>query len=129
MRRLIRQPAAWLAAFMLWFATLWWLSSRVAHFPPALDFRLSDKLLHFGYFFAGGILLAAFLYRRRPQQADWRKIILFATTIVALIGALDEWHQSKVPGRSGNDPGDFSADLLGALSGTLALRFARRLID
>jgi VanZ family protein len=48
--------------------------------------------------------------------------------VVGLTGALDEFHQSHVPGRSGNDPADFAADLLGALCGALVFRKAHRLI-
>ena len=48
--------------------------------------------------------------------------------VVGLTGALDEWHQSHVPGRSGNDPADFAADLLGAVAGALLLRRASRWI-
>jgi VanZ family protein len=47
-------------------------------------------------------------------------MILVATPILlfALIGALDEYHQTFTPGRSGNDPFDWLADLLGAAAGT-----------
>lgn len=128
MRRLVRNSWLWLAAFALWFGTLWWLSSRVNHVPPALSFQFSDKVLHFGYFFGGGLLFSAFLYRLNPQTPNWDRILLMTYLIVGLTGSLDEWHQSFVPGRSGNDAADFTADLLGAFAGALVFRKAHRLI-
>lgn len=128
MRRTVRHPALWLGAFVVWFSTLWWLSSKVQHFPPGLDFRFSDKLIHFGYFFGGAGLLSAFLYRLQPERPDWRRIFLLTFLVVGLTGALDEWHQSHVPGRSGNDPADLCADLTGALAGTLVFRRFHRAI-
>lgn len=128
MRRLSRSPWLWLAAFAVWFAMLWWLSSRVNHFPSALDFRASDKVLHFGYFFGGAALFAAFLFRLDPAKPRWGRILALSITAAALTGLLDEWHQSHVPGRSGNDPADFTADVLGALCGALAFRRMHRLV-
>ena len=128
MGRIARHPLPWLAAFAVWFATLWWLSSRVNHFPPALDFQMSDKVLHFGYFFFGGLSFAAFLYRRSPERPNWDRIVLLSLLCAGLTGALDEWHQSMVPGRSGHDIFDFQADLLGSLCGALVLRRGHRLI-
>lgn len=129
MRRLVRNSWLWLAAFAIWFGTLWWLSSRVNHVPPALSFQFSDKVLHFGYFFGGGLLFSAFLFRLNPQTPNWDRILLLTYLIVGLTGSLDEWHQSFVPGRSGNDAADFTADLLGAFCGALVFRKSHRLID
>ena len=128
MRRLVRNSWLWLAAFAIWFGTLWWLSSRVNHFPPGLDFRFSDKLLHFGYFFGGALLFSAYLFRLRPSVPRWGRVLALTVIVVGLTGALDEFHQSHVPGRSGNDPADFTADLLGAFAGALVFRKSHRLI-
>jgi VanZ family protein len=128
MRRLTRSPWLWLAAFAVWFGTLWWLSSRVQHFPPALDFRASDKLLHFGWFFGGGGLFSAFLFRLNPAAPNWGLIFALTFLVCALTGATDEWHQTQVPGRSGNDPADFAADVLGAACGALVFRRFHRLV-
>ena len=128
MRRVLRHPAPWFAAFALWFATLWQLSSQANRFPPGLSFRFSDKVLHFGYFFGGGILFASFLFRLSPERPDWSRIVGLTVIVLALSGALDEWHQSMVPFRSGNDPWDFTADVLGALSGALLFRKTHRLL-
>lgn len=104
------------------------LSSKVQHFPPALDFRFSDKLIHFGYFFGGAGLFAAFLYRRKPEAPDWKRIFLLTILATGLTGALDEYHQSHVPGRSGNDPADFTADFIGGCAGVLVFRRFHRWI-
>lgn len=128
MRRLVRNPFLWLAAFAIWFGTLWWLSSRKNDFPPGLDFRFSDKLLHFGWFFGGALMFSAFLYRFDPDSPRWGRSLALTVLVVGLTGALDEWHQSHVPGRSGNDPADFAADLLGAFAGAMVFRKAYRLI-
>lgn len=128
MRRLVRNPFLWFAAFALWFGTLWWLSSRVNHVPPGLDFRFSDKLLHFGYFFGGALLFSAFLFRVNPSAPRWGRALALTMLVVGLTGALDEFHQSHVPGRSGNDPADFAADLLGAFCGALVFRKSHRLL-
>ena len=82
MRPLTRSPWLWLAAFAVWFGTLWWLSSRVNHLPPELSFRASDKLLHFGYFFGGAGLCSAFLFRLDPAKPRWGRI--FALAVIAL---------------------------------------------
>mgnify|MGYP001825094911 CR=1 FL=1 len=103
---------------MVWNTLLWFLSGR-----PVPEHRLppvpgADKLVHFAYFFLGALLLAGFLTRRAPTLAG-RQLLVTVTVILALIGLLDEWHQSWIPERSGNDLGDWLADSLGAFVGTL----------
>jgi VanZ family protein len=41
---------------------------------------------------------------------------------MALIGFLDEWHQLSTPGRSGGDPWDWLADLLGGAVGAFIFK-------
>jgi len=116
-------PAFWLTGFATWFGTLWWLSSRLRpleHIPPI---PFLDKILHFGWFCGGAGLLAAFLLRLKPAAPPSFHRNLLAIVLLAGIGALDEWHQSWVPGRSGNDPGDWIADVLGSIAGILVFRF------
>lgn len=128
MPRLPRNPKFWLAGFLIWFAILWGLSSFKLpgdFIPPVNHF---DKIEHFGYFFGGGGLLCAWLYRRNPEQPDWRKLIVTAVVLIALIGALDEYHQSFTPGRSGNDPFDWLADVLGATAGAFTFKRMHHLV-
>lgn len=122
MERLMRSPGFWLAGFLVWFGVLWLLSGSTQtgdYAPPIPNF---DKVAHFGYFFGGSGLLCAYLFRRAPDQPDWRVLIPVAVIIIGLIGALDEWHQSFTPGRKGNDPADLLADVLGATVGALTFK-------
>jgi VanZ family protein len=128
MRRLTRLPWFWLAAFAVWFGTLWWLSSRPNPFSTELPFRVNDKLQHFGYFFGGAGLFSAFLFRLNPEQPNWGKAFRLTLLAAALVGAIDEHHQSYTPNRSGHDPADFAADVIGAMCGALVFRRAHRLI-
>jgi VanZ family protein len=128
MRRLTRSPWFWLAAFAVWFGTLWWLSSQPNPFPTELPFRVNDKLQHFGYFFGGAGLFSAFLFRLGPAEPRWCRILGLTLLIAALTGALDEHHQSYTPNRSGHDPADFTADVLGALCGALVFRRMHRVL-
>ena len=49
--------------------------------------------------------------------------------VLAMVGVLDEWHQSWIPERSGNDFGDWLADVAGALAGALVFKRFHRLLD
>lgn len=117
-----RSPKFWLFAVGMWFAVLWLLSSFSTGPQSAPEIPHIDKIAHFGYFFGGGGLLSAYLFRRRPDAPDWRKIIGFTLLFFAIVGALDEWHQTFTPGRSGNDIGDWLADVLGAAAGALVFK-------
>lgn len=104
------------AAALLWLAALWWLSSRSAPVGKLPDFQFADKVAHFGYFFIGGCLLAITLRNAVP---DWKKRALCVIVASALIGAADEYHQSFVENRYGNDPWDWLADVLGGTTAAL----------
>jgi len=123
---LLRHPGPWFGAFATWFGVLWWLSSGIPTVPEVLSFRASDKLMHFGYFFGGAGLLSASLFTAAPGLADGRRIVVTAV-VVGLVGALDEFHQSFVPGRQGNDPADLAADVLGAIAGAFAFQPFRQM--
>ena len=128
MRKVLRHPLTWFAAWAAWLGTLWWLSSGVRAFPPGMSFEFSDKVLHFGYFLGGGGLAAGFFYLLGGEPANWKRVLLLAVLATTLVGVLDEWHQSHVPGRSGNDPADLTADFLGALAGACLFRKGHRVL-
>jgi VanZ family protein len=128
MLRPLRKPAFWLAAFVLWAAVLWVLSSTQPSLPQAPPIPHLDKVAHFGYFFGGGGLLAAFFYLLDPASPRWGRIILRTVLVLALVGLTDEYHQTFTPGRSGNDPWDWLADVLGALAGSLVFKRLHRLL-
>lgn len=112
----------WAILSLIWFATLWLLSSRPLTGPKFPSDIPIDKVYHFGYFFGGGGLLSATLFLQKKRDLHWSSLHLIVLVALALTGALDEWHQSWYPFRSGNDAGDLTADILGALAGTLVFR-------
>jgi VanZ family protein len=128
MRRLPGNPNFWLAGFLLWFVVLWGLSSFRVPSEGVPPIPHLDKFVHFGYFFGGSGLLCAWLFRRKPERTNWVKLITTAVVVIALIGALDEYHQSFTPGRSGNDPFDWLADLLGAAAGAFTFKRVHHLL-
>jgi len=129
MPRVPRQPVAWLLFWVVWSLVLWKLSSGPVPGPPGLEIPYFDKICHFGYFFGGAGLLSAFLFRLRAEQPDWGKILALCILAGLVIGRLDEWHQSWVPMRSGNDIDDFLADMTGTLCGSLVFRRLHRFVS
>jgi len=102
-------PVAWAALIFL-----------LSHQPQPLGrltlFPHADKLAHATAF---GIL--AWLTARAVRAAGWGavRILVAAVLAASLYGAIDEWHQSFVPGRD-PDPWDWAADTGGALAGAAA---------
>lgn len=118
--KLLRAQIFWLASLILWVATLCILSSSSKNMPEgAPEIPHIDKILHFGYFFGGGIIFATWILLWKGASAKFVFRIVIPLTILACIGALDEYRQSFVPGRSGNDPFDWLADVLGSATGLL----------
>lgn len=129
MKRLTRNPKFWLAAFLIWLGVLWGLSSitfKGTYTPPVDQF---DKLEHFAYFFGGGAAISAFFFTRNPRNPNWKVVLGGAILIIAVIGGLDEYHQSFTPGRSGNDPYDWLADVLGGAAGALVFKRMHRRLE
>jgi VanZ family protein len=120
--RLPRHPRFWFAAFFLWFVTLWALSSFTFEGPQTPPIAHLDKVEHFGFFLGGAGLLMAGFYRLNPGRPNWKRTVSAAVIIIALVGALDEWHQTHTPGRSGNDVFDWLADVLGGTTGALIFK-------
>ncbi|GHC63548.1 VanZ family protein [Roseibacillus persicicus] len=117
-----QRASLWSALFTIWFVTLWLLSSRPGPGPQLEMVIPIDKVLHFGYFFGGAGLLSAALFLQRKKALHWSTIHLLVILALFAVGSLDEWHQSWYVFRSGNDAGDLTADIIGALCGTLLFR-------
>lgn len=103
-------------------ATIQYVSSRSTVAMPSVSHF--DKVAHY---FAFG-LVATLIYR---QVATLRRAALLAILLTSLYGALDEIHQSFVPGRSAGID-DWIADTLGALTAILAYtrwNFYRRVLE
>ena len=114
-----RHPALWTLGFLVWTAVLWVLSDGPIPAREGPELPHFDKVLHFGYFFGGGGLLAGAIFLTSGGSLPRTALVLVVTLVLAGVGAIDEWHQSWVPERSGNDPVDWLADVLGALAGAL----------
>ena len=88
------------------------------HLP---QFRLSDKLLHFGAYARMGILFFR-AFQTLRIKSDVRRLTLFSIAAATLYGISDEIHQYFVPFR---DPDflDVVANTLGAVCGVFIYRW------
>jgi VanZ family protein len=100
--------------WVVWFTVLWLLSSIPANRLMKMPLISSDKLQHIGYFLAGSVCFALWMRVRKMSPRLWWLVPLLA----AVVGAIDEFHQSFTPNRTGNDVFDWLSDVIG---GFLAL--------
>jgi hypothetical protein len=123
-------PRLWATSFLIWLIVLCLLSHGDRFHPPIagyfLEFANIDKVVHFGYFFGGGGLLAAYLHFSRELSP--RKLLLIVTILLSIVGVGDEFHQSFFKNRTGNDPGDWLFDTLGAFCGALVFLLSHRFL-
>jgi VanZ family protein len=89
---------------------------------PTNGFFQSDKIYHFGYFFGGSGLCCAALHTWSRGTLPPHHSLTCCVLILTATGCLDEWHQSWVTGRSGNDAMDLMADFLGSVAGFYVFR-------
>jgi len=93
-----------------------WILSSLSTLPlPDTGLSFQDKLLHAGAYGILALVVSLWVspgYIRRCQWHAWMIIVL----ISAAYGALDEVHQSFIPGRDTSFY-DWLADLAGALIG------------
>lgn len=119
-----RSARFWIFCFALWFVVMNLLSHGDRFHPPGMLIILGiphfDKVVHFGYFFGGGGLLSAVLFF--TFKPSWKKLTIIVTLTLSIIGIWDEYHQSFFANRSGNDPGDWFFDTVGAFCGALVFR-------
>jgi len=111
--RPVRAAFFW-AAFGGWVGILWTLSAGppvIRQGPAGLPI---DKVLHLLYFFGGGVCLMLACLHTFARRG-WGLALAVGASL-ALIGALDEWHQTFTPGREGGDPKDWAADCAGGLA-------------
>jgi len=111
----------WFAVWIIWYCVLWTLSGSNPKIENAPKIPHFDKVLHFGYYMIGGFCFANGL--KLKSILPWKTILLIAVIAGAIVGASDEYHQSFTPGRSGNDFGDWIADVSGTLAGALYCYF------
>jgi VanZ family protein len=113
--RFLSSPAFWRVLVILWAAVLYWLSSQ-SSLPKPASFDGVDKLEHTAYFAIGGVCFLLSLRLAGFARTTTVAIIL-TVLFCAIVGALDEWHQTFTPGRSGGDVWDWTADTLGGFVG------------
>lgn len=118
-------PAFWLV-FLFWAVLLIFVSSLPGHAGPDIPIPHADKILHFLFFSFGAISFGTAL--RASFSIRWATLFLIVIISLSGLGLADEIHQLFVAGRSGGDPFDWLADLIGASSGLALLRtfYAKR---
>ncbi|QQL44203.1 VanZ family protein [Sulfuriroseicoccus oceanibius] len=128
--RWIRRPVFWGLLFIAWYALLYYLSSGPVTVRTGWTIPHADKIIHFLYFAGGGTGLHLLLrfHPRSRELALWKRIAIVTLTI-ALLGWLDEWHQSTTAQRNGNDIYDWTADVLGGLCSVVIARPIGRFIE
>ncbi|MCX5666122.1 MAG: VanZ family protein [Candidatus Omnitrophica bacterium] len=101
----------------LWMAIIYFSSSIHGEDIPKIDIPNIDKLAHFvEYFILGALLVRAFA--NSSDKTNFKLILLLSVLIAAAYGALDEFHQRFVSGRS-PEIFDLISDIIGSLFGTL----------
>lgn len=127
--RSLASPRFWLFSVILWAATLFLLSSlpTVPHVDGP-EIPHLDKVMHFGYFMGGAFLFMNYFLLRYGVDKRTLIRVFIPILLFAVIGALDEYHQTFTPGRSGNDPFDWLADLFGATSGIFIAHYFHPLL-
>jgi VanZ family protein len=124
---LFSRPGIWLVGYALWLVALYIFSS----FPkiPSPNIGHVDKVAHIGYFFLGSLTLGIGIsLGRAPGKSITFGIVMTILCSAIAIGVLDEFHQSFVPGRSGNDLPDLLADTVGALLACAALPISLKFV-
>jgi VanZ family protein len=82
-------------------------------FSPS--FPWADKVVHFAFY---GVMGFLFVLWRRETGKGVAAAVVWATIFAALLGAVDEFHQQWIPGRS-MDLLDWAADFLGGTAGSI----------
>ncbi|MDB9741566.1 VanZ family protein [Akkermansiaceae bacterium] len=113
--------STWLLAvlWICWVVLLYILSSSPRSVEAMPSIPHLDKVVHFSYFFCGAILVASFFKNEGSVNLSFssKSVLRICVLLGAIVGALDEFHQSFVEGRMGNDPADFTADVIGSYFG------------
>jgi VanZ family protein len=97
---------------VIWLGAILTATSLPGSALPAVQVRYADKGVHFFMYGVLGFLLARAMHN--PPRTTRFRVILSALFLVAAIGALDEWHQRYIQGRS-TEFADWMADSAGGL--------------
>jgi len=108
----VTRERLYLAMLAGWVAfTLTLTSIPNPEFGPS--FPWADKIAHFGFYGVAGFL---FVLWRRANGAGTAAAVIWASIFAALLGAVDEFHQQWIPGRS-MEFLDWAADFAGGTVG------------
>ncbi|HSJ01297.1 MAG TPA: VanZ family protein [Verrucomicrobium sp.] len=113
---MLSRPLPWFLCVLAWFTLLFYLSSRRMPEIPGPEIPNVDKIIHCLYFAGGATCLYVGLRLKYPAKKAgfaFGAAVLFC----AIIGLGDEFHQTFTPGRMGNDPLDWMADVAGGFLG------------
>ena len=116
----LNRPAVPTILFGIWLVILYQVSNSVPTEMPQMVVPQQDKILHFVFFLGGGVVLAASL--RLLAKLQGIRLLLAVALVMGLLGALDEYNQQVIPGRSGLSLEDWIADMSGAVAGVGLLR-------
>jgi len=109
-------------------AGIFTLSALPGEDPLLNTFQFNDKIKHVIAYFVLGI---SFSIWASPKNWFAKPFFLGFLIVVlgTIFGILDEYHQSFVPGRTGNDLGDMTANFIGALTAPFAYFFCIKIIS
>jgi VanZ family protein len=116
----LNRPAVPTILFGIWLVILYQVSNSVPTEMPQMVVPQQDKILHFVFFLGGGVVLAASL--RLLAKLQGIRLLLAVALAMGVLGALDEYNQQVIPGRSGLSLEDWIADMSGAVAGVGLLR-------
>ena len=105
---------------LAWAALIFALTSVPGNAVPDVGVHSADKLAHIVLY----AILGALATRAMWGDARPLVVVVIAAAGASLFGALDEVHQSIVPGRSA-DMMDWVADSIGGLTGAVAVAATR----
>jgi VanZ family protein len=117
---ILNRPAVPTTLFGIWLAILYHVSNSVPEEMPQMVVPQQDKILHFVFFLGGAVVLAASL--RLLAKLQGIRLLLAVAVVMGFLGALDEYNQQFIPGRSGLSIEDWIADMSGAIAGVGLLR-------
>jgi VanZ family protein len=98
---------------LLWAGVIIFATSTPSELVPQ-QVSTFDKVAHFSMY----AVLAGLLTRYLSEITTHWLAALAAVAIAVTFGAIDEWHQQFIPGRS-TELADWRADSLGAATGSL----------
>jgi VanZ family protein len=103
---------------LIWLVGITYLSTAHVSALPSIRFEASDKVGHFGaYALLGGLMYWSW----RPEKAYSRRFVWICVLIGGGYGVFMEWVQGTFFPNRAFEYYDMLANLLGALTGTLAM--------